>query len=82
MAPPQHGKSRLFQAVELLFETADDFVAKLAKEQADQLAAKLAPPVEGAGPPPELQVTTKSVSLQSFALREFFYSRIPIGGLW
>ena len=86
MAPPQRGKSRLFQAVELLFETADDFVAKLAKEQADQLAAKLAPPVEGAGPPPELQVTTKSVSLQSFTMTEFFYRcsvefpQVEIGG--
>ena len=86
MAPPQRGKSRLFQAVELLFETADDFVAKLAKEQADQLAAKLAPPVEGAGPPPELQVTTKSISLQSFTMTEFFYRcsvefpQVEIGG--
>eukprot|EP00435_Cladocopium_sp_Y103_P064570 s1436_g26.t1 len=73
MAPRQRGKSRLFQAVELLFETADDFVAKLAKEQADQVAAKLAPPVEGAGPHPELQITTKSISLQSFTMTEFFY---------
>ena len=73
MAPPQRGKSRLFQAVELMFETADDFVAKLAKEQADQVAAKLAPPVEGAGPYPELQITTKSISLQSFTMTEFFY---------
>ncbi|CAJ1454493.1 unnamed protein product [Effrenium voratum] len=72
MAPPQRGKSRLFQAVELLFETADDFVAKRAKEYADELAAKLVPPVEGAGTP-ELQVTTKSVSLQSFTMTEFFY---------
>ena len=72
MAPPQRGKSRLFQAVELLFETADDFVAKRSKEYADELAAKLVPPVEGAGPP-ELQVTTKSVSLQSFTMTEFFY---------
>ena len=72
MAPPQRGKSRLFQAVELLFETADDFVAKLAKKEADELAAKLAPPLDGV-PPAELQVNAKSISVQSFTMTEFFY---------
>lgn len=86
MAPPQRGKSRLFQAVELLFETADEFVAKLAKNQAEELAAKLAPPLEGVQPPAELQVSTKSISLQSFTMTEFFYRcsvefpQVEIGG--
>ena len=86
MAPPQRGKSRLFQAVELLFETADDFVAKLAKKAADELATNLAPPLEGYQPPSEMQVSTKSISLQSFTMTEFFYRcsvefpQVEIGG--
>ena len=38
MAPTQRGKSRPHQAVKLLFETVDDFVEKLAKEEADKVA--------------------------------------------
>ena len=65
---------------------ADDFVAKLAKKAADELATKLAPPLEGYLPPSEMQVSTKSISLQSFTMTEFFYRRsvefpqVEIGG--
>ena len=65
---------------------ADDFVAKLAKKAADELATKLAPPLEGYQPPSEMQVSAKSISLQSFTMTEFFYRcsvefpQVEIGG--
>eukprot|EP00435_Cladocopium_sp_Y103_P009138 s250_g2.t1 len=72
MAPAQRGKSRLYQAVELLFETADDFVEKLAREEANKVAQRLAP--EGVDQPsPEVPGQTKSMCLQSFTMTEFFY---------
>ena len=72
LAPTQRGKSRPHQAVKLLFETVDDFVEKLAKEEADKVAQRLAP--EGVDQlPPEVPVQTKSMCLQSFTMTEVFY---------
>ena len=73
MAPAQRGKSRLYQAVELLFEAADDVVEDLAKVEAHKVGQSLA--VEGVAgqPPADVPVQTKSICLQSFTMTEFFY---------
>ena len=72
MAPAQRGKSRLYQAVELLFEAADDVVEDLAKVEAHKVGQSLA--VEGVAgqPPADVPVQTKSICLQSFTMTEFF----------
>ena len=73
MAPAQRGKSRLYQAVELLFESTDDFVESLAKAEADKIAQKLAAESKEGQVTPEMPVQTKSMCLQSFTMTEFFY---------
>lgn len=73
MAPAQRGKSRLYQAVELLFEAADDVVEDLAKEEADKVGERLVAEGVAGQPLPDVPVQTKSICLQSFTMTEFFY---------
>ena len=64
IAPPQRGKSRLFQTCEVLVEVCDDSVEKMAHEHARVLQP------EGAD---ELPVQVKSMAIQSCTATELFF---------
>ena len=64
IAPPQRGKSRLFQTCEVLMEVCDDVVEQMAREHAQTLRA------EGAD---EVPVQVKSMSIQSCTATEMFF---------
>lgn len=64
IAPPQRGKSRLFQTCEVLMEVCDDIVEQMAHEHARALQP------EGAD---ELPVQVKSMAIQSCTATEMFF---------
>ncbi len=64
IAPPQRGKSRLFQTCEVLMEVCDDVVEQMAREHAQVLRP------EGAD---EVPVQVKSMSIQSCTATEMFF---------
>lgn len=67
IAPPQRGKSRLFQTCEVLMEVCDDVVEQMAREHAQTLRA------EGAD---EVPVQVKSMSIQSCTATEMFFIKV------
>lgn len=78
IAPAQRGKSRLFQATELLFETADDFVEQLAKDYAQSLRQQTEQrggPSDVAAPDAaaSVPVQVKGISVQSCTPTELFF---------
>ena len=67
---PQQGKSRLFAIAEEIFETCDDVVEEMVKEEAQTKAAE----DEATPGDVDSSVTVKSITLQSFTFTEFFYA--------
>ncbi|CAK9074941.1 DUF3510 domain-containing protein, partial [Durusdinium trenchii] len=67
VAPAQRGKSRLFQATDILFETADDILEDKARQHAQTFR-------EGDGAAEgEIAFLVKSISVQSCTPTEFFF---------
>ena len=66
VAPAQRGKSRLYQATELLFEVADDVLQSMAKDYARTQQTENAAEVD-------VPVQTKSISIQSCTPTELFF---------
>jgi len=66
VAPAQRGKSRLYQATELLFEVADDVLQSMAKDYARTQQTEGAAEVD-------VPVQTKSISIQSCTPTELFF---------
>ncbi|CAJ1456563.1 unnamed protein product [Effrenium voratum] len=56
-----------------MFETADDFVEVMAKEEAAKVAQRVRAEGVGEQPLPDVSVQTKSMCLQSFTMTELFY---------